>query len=540
MGYPAPDLRFTNDTPYGIMIWTSYTQAASPSRSTPRPTPRGEQTAIAESRSGNCTIVTTTRTITYPDGSTKADKFRATYRPGRGPALLSAHLRCRPPMSWSWAADPPAPPPPSPSPERGRDVMVVDRATVPRDKICGDGLTAGALRLLEDLGLDPAAVPSWKPVDDVVVRSPSGREATFPLPRDAGLYAAVARRAELDAALLDVARERRRQGARRSRLHGPRRSGTTASCSRSTGSDRSRARYAVAADGMWSPMRKHLGVATPGYLGEWHAFRQYFTDVGPRASQDLFVWFEPDLLPGYAWSFPLPDGRANVGLRHPARRRQGRAGTGDGAAVAGAARAAPHRRGARSRRPAGVAPPGLAHPGPGRRHRAGHPAHALRRRRRRRHRPDDRRGHRPGPPHRDAGGRGDRGRRPRRRARRVDLRAAGARRPRRRPPHVDAARSAPSSTARVPAPRFGSRAPRPGPAATSPAGSSRTIPRRSSPRPAAGSAGRSPVRAPTAPEGAAPPAHLEGMRCAGPPAGDTAGVGDVCNPARQQWSARHG
>jgi flavin-dependent dehydrogenase len=26
------------------------------------------------------------------------------------------------------------------------------------------------------------------------------------------------------------------------------------------------------------------------------------------------VWFEADLLPGYAWSFPLPDGRANVGF----------------------------------------------------------------------------------------------------------------------------------------------------------------------------------------------------------------------------------
>jgi flavin-dependent dehydrogenase len=37
------------------------------------------------------------------------------------------------------------------------------------------------------------------------------------------------------------------------------------------------------------------------------------------------VWFEPDLLPGYAWSFPLPDGRANVGfgvLRGHGRRIQ--------------------------------------------------------------------------------------------------------------------------------------------------------------------------------------------------------------------------
>ena len=38
----------------------------------------------------------------------------------------------------------------------GRDVVVVDQATFPRDKCCGDGLTAGALRLLEALGLDPA------------------------------------------------------------------------------------------------------------------------------------------------------------------------------------------------------------------------------------------------------------------------------------------------------------------------------------------------------------------------------------------------
>ena len=52
----------------------------------------------------------------------------------------------------------------------------------------------------------------------------------------------------------------------------------------------------------------------PGYRGEWHAFRQYFSGVGPAAARDLFVWFEPDLLPGYAWSFPLPDGRANVGF----------------------------------------------------------------------------------------------------------------------------------------------------------------------------------------------------------------------------------
>src|SRR3954463_14134715 len=88
----------------------------------------------------------------------------------------------------------------------GRDVVLVDKARFPRDKCCGDGLTTGALRRLEALGLRPEAVPSWQVVEDVLIRSPSGRSVQFGLPTGAGVYAAVARRAELDAAVLDVAR----------------------------------------------------------------------------------------------------------------------------------------------------------------------------------------------------------------------------------------------------------------------------------------------------------------------------------------------
>ena len=56
---------------------------------------------------------------------------------------------------------------------------------------------------------------------------------------------------------------------------------------------------------MWSPVRKFLGLSVDGYRGEWHAFRQYYENVSPRAASELIVWFEKDLLPGYAWSFPL-------------------------------------------------------------------------------------------------------------------------------------------------------------------------------------------------------------------------------------------
>ncbi len=199
----------------------------------------------------------------------------------------------------------------------GLDVVVVDKARFPRDKICGDGLTTGALRLLDDLGLDPAAVPSWQPVTEMTVQSPSGVPVHFPLPTGPGLYAAVARRADLDAAVLDLAREAGARVLEGHEVTGAGEPGTDRIRLAVTGPDGPvtlDARYAVAADGMWSPMRKHLGVATPGYLGEWHAFRQYFREVTPRAARELVVWFEADILPGYVWSFPLPGGGANVGF----------------------------------------------------------------------------------------------------------------------------------------------------------------------------------------------------------------------------------
>ncbi len=195
----------------------------------------------------------------------------------------------------------------------GVRVALIDKATFPRDKCCGDGLTTGALRLLEELGASPLPLASWQKVDAAWVRSPSGRTIEFPLPHGRGIYAGVARRTELDALILDRARD---AGAT---VH----EGATMTDARMTANaieldvenlGTITARTAIGADGMWSPLRKALGASTPGYLGEWHAFRQYFANVGDAAATQLWVWFDADLLPGYAWSFPLADGRANVGF----------------------------------------------------------------------------------------------------------------------------------------------------------------------------------------------------------------------------------
>jgi vancomycin resistance protein YoaR len=84
MGYPSPDLKFTNNTPYGILIWTSYTATSLTVTLYSTPYATAEQTAISEAPTGSCTSVTTTRTRTFPDGHTEQDKFRARYRPGPG------------------------------------------------------------------------------------------------------------------------------------------------------------------------------------------------------------------------------------------------------------------------------------------------------------------------------------------------------------------------------------------------------------------------------------------------------------------------
>ena len=193
----------------------------------------------------------------------------------------------------------------------GRSVQVFDKARFPRDKCCGDGLTTLALRELEHLGFDPATVPGWFPVDSAVLRSPSGREIRVPLVGD-GTFAATAPRRELDSALADLARS---AGAQ---VHeGWAFESIDDGVLRFTSGDTAvevRAPHVIAADGMWSPVRKALGAGEPNYRGEWHAFRQYAGNVNGTAARDLIVWFEPDLLPGYAWSFPLPDGRANIGF----------------------------------------------------------------------------------------------------------------------------------------------------------------------------------------------------------------------------------
>src|SRR5699024_5308662 len=111
------------------------------------------------------------------------------------------------------------------------------------------------------------------PVHDVRVASPRGHTVTFPLPRDRGAYAVVTRRTELDRAILQRAAEVGAEVRDGVTITDLRDRGGHIELSAKDGSTH-RGRFVIAADGMWSPLRKMMGLTIPGYRGEWHAFRQ--------------------------------------------------------------------------------------------------------------------------------------------------------------------------------------------------------------------------------------------------------------------------
>lgn len=84
MGFPEPDLAWKNDTPYGIIIGTSRTPDSVTVTLYSTQYAWAEQTGSTEERSGNCTIVTTQRTVHLPGNKTTTDEFKARYRdPGK-------------------------------------------------------------------------------------------------------------------------------------------------------------------------------------------------------------------------------------------------------------------------------------------------------------------------------------------------------------------------------------------------------------------------------------------------------------------------
>lgn len=84
LSYPRPDLKIRNNTPYGVLIWPTYTASSITVTLYSTPYLRSDVGEQKVTNRGECKVVTTERVRIWPDGTTKTDTFRAEYLPKEG------------------------------------------------------------------------------------------------------------------------------------------------------------------------------------------------------------------------------------------------------------------------------------------------------------------------------------------------------------------------------------------------------------------------------------------------------------------------
>ena len=85
LSFPHPDLKLRNPSPYGVLIWPTYTGRAITVTLYSTKWVEATQTNQTQEPRGPCTLVRTERTRRYlADGTTKVDRVNALYRPAEG------------------------------------------------------------------------------------------------------------------------------------------------------------------------------------------------------------------------------------------------------------------------------------------------------------------------------------------------------------------------------------------------------------------------------------------------------------------------
>ncbi|WP_299449919.1 geranylgeranyl reductase family protein [uncultured Serinicoccus sp.] len=220
----------------------------------------------------------------------------------------------------------------------GLDVLLLEKSTFPRDKICGDGLTPRAVRELISLGVPINEADGWHRTRGLRILGGGMRlELDWPANETFPGFGLVRTRHDLDEILAGHAVTR---GARllegvnvqepvldarghicgvRAKVMGPE--------GRPTGERREfRSRVVVAADGNSSRLSLAMDRPKRDDRPMGVAVRAYFETprhADPYLESWLELWARGDdaekgrgdvLMPGYGWIFPVGDGTANVGL----------------------------------------------------------------------------------------------------------------------------------------------------------------------------------------------------------------------------------
>ncbi len=204
---------------------------------------------------------------------------------------------------------------------RGIRVAVVERAKFPRDKICGDFIEPAGLRLLHAIGCAaPAEAASRLPIEAIRIFVGAAvayhedvpyYDARHGLPPHGGLV----RRRDFDAHLLRHAEAASATVFEASAVTGiAGTGGALRVAARSAGRDFTlRAPLVVGADGTESIVARRAGLWTNDRSRTVIAQRAYAEGVRVDRGEAT-ICFDDDIYPGYGWMFPMPDGRANVGV----------------------------------------------------------------------------------------------------------------------------------------------------------------------------------------------------------------------------------
>ncbi|MEU7989189.1 geranylgeranyl reductase family protein [Streptosporangium canum] len=206
--------------------------------------------------------------------------------------------------------------------QAGLDVLLLEKTTFPREKVCGDGLTPRAVKQLIAMGIDIDA-PGW--VRNKGLRVVGGGlrfELDWPELSSYPDFGLVRTRQDFDEILAANAVRggvRLLQGVNVTAPILDDRSGHIVGVvAKKDGEEVSyRSRLVVAADGNSTRISLAMGLHKREDRPMGVAVRTYFES--PRHDDDyletwLELWDGDTLLPGYGWIFGVGDGTSNVGL----------------------------------------------------------------------------------------------------------------------------------------------------------------------------------------------------------------------------------
>lgn len=207
----------------------------------------------------------------------------------------------------------------------GLDVVLLEKSTFPREKVCGDGLTPRGVKQLIDLGIDTSEEAGWLHNRGLRVVGGGVRlELDWPDLASFPPYGVVRPRQDFDEMLARTAVAAGARMHEQTNVNGALvEHGRVVGVTAKQGPDKTpvtyRAPVVVACDGVSARLALSLGIQKDDRKPMGVAVRRYY--ASPRTKDDhleshLELWDRANnvLLPGYGWIFGMGDGTVNVGL----------------------------------------------------------------------------------------------------------------------------------------------------------------------------------------------------------------------------------